>query len=106
MSVTADSRYPLISRRWLRGEEDESRPIWRQVHEHLLLRGRIASSVDLAVVELRGNIDAECAPALAQAFAELISRGATSLHVELSAIAFVDAAGLRTLGSASNAATA
>jgi anti-anti-sigma factor len=100
MTCTA---YPPISRQWLVGEEDEARFAWCRVHEHLLIRGRTASSVDLALIELRGNIDAESVSALARVFDELIGTGATSLSVDMSAIESVDSAGARAFALIANA---
>src|SRR5437588_8515780 len=95
--------YPPISRQWLRGEDGDARSGWHQVHEHLLIRGRTASSVDLAIVELSGSIDAESVAALARAFDELIGGGAMSLHVDVSAIESVDLDGARAFALTANA---
>lgn len=89
--------FQSITPQWLRGEELHGEPVWCLVHDHLLIRGRVASSVGLALVELRGKIDANSGPALAEVFAELVAGGATSLHVDLSAVDHLDRAGLRTL---------
>lgn len=94
--------YPPISRQWLRGEDD-ARSGWHQVHEHLLIRGRTASSVDLALVELSGSIDADSVSALTRAFDELIDGGAMSLHVDVSAIESLDGAGARAFALTANA---
>jgi anti-anti-sigma factor len=83
-------------------EAEEAEPVWRQVHEQLSLRGRVASSRDLAFVDLRGSVEADSGPALARAFDELVSRGVTSLSVDLSAIASVDSSGARAFACTAN----
>jgi len=91
-----------MSRQWLRGEADDADPPWHQIHEHLWICGRTASSTGVMFVELCGAIDTDSASALTCAFDELIGSAAISLYIDVSALDTVDNAGARTLAHAAN----
>jgi anti-anti-sigma factor len=91
-----------ISRQWLRGQADGADPLWSQIHEHLWICGRTASSSGVTLVELRGAIDSDSTLALARTFDELIGSAAISLYVDVSALETVDSVGARTLAQTAN----
>jgi anti-anti-sigma factor len=88
---------PRGSRRRQEGEADESRPTWRRIHDHLSMRARTVWARGLALVELRGRIDAISASALESVLDGLVGAGTTAVYLDMTAIEAIDSAGIRAL---------
>ncbi len=71
-----------------------------------LLHTHIVASAETALLKLAGELDMATAPLVDQAVADCLAGGIRRLNIDLAAVTFCDAAGLRALERANRASAA